>query len=392
MSRQVSQDQLARLQAQLEAAEHATKVVPLSTISLSPESLKKGVIEIGGNQVKVGPSFFGQLARHLKLSTTLTNDFMKNEDGKIAAALMNGLKEYRSSRGGGDVMLIANGQTREIVDLCDPKRYNRMTNSSVLDLAGRILDESPKMLIETVDFDPGSGKLAINLLNGNEIGFPKAGKDEYFKFGFSIIQTRKGTHTEMYNQRLVCSNGMRASLGSGAIGGNTNLNFVETYRLAGTKAEDIRHFLEHVERMKQADFVPASFQATLNQAVETKASLAEVEKAMHLAQSHVREQDPGLRKQFIDAVAYKYFDGYGDALARVVKKGWDPSRLSDKQRAHIRTGQSVWDVVNSLTYLGSNNSGLPMENKHSLKFEAGQLFSKGCKDGYDLQFSELAKL
>jgi hypothetical protein len=390
--RQVSTDQLTRLRAELAAAEHATKVVPLAHLTLDEQSLSKGRIQVAGNEVKASPEFFSSLGRLLKLNSALTKEFLKNEDGKIATSLINGLKEYRSSHGKGDVMLIANPQSRELVDICEPKRYSRMTNESVLDLTERILTESPKMLIETIDFNPGGGRLAINLLNGNEIGFPKAGKDEYFKFGFSIVQTRKGTHTEMYNQRLVCSNGMRASLGSGAIGGNSSLNFTESFKLQGTGVEEIRNFLNHVEEMKKHDFVPGAFQTTLNQAVDTRASIAEVERALHLAQGRVDEQDQALRKQFSDAIGYKYFDGYADALARVVKKGYDPARLGDKQRAFIRTGQSVWDVVNSLTYLGSNNSGIPIKQKHELKFEAGQLFAKGCNGGYDLQFAQLAAL
>jgi hypothetical protein len=45
-----------------------------------------------------------------------------------------------------------------------------------------------------------------------------------------------------------------------------------------------------------------------------------------------------------------------------------------------------------MTFLGSNNTGLPLDNKHSLKEEAGKLFGKGTKDGYDLQFAQFAQL
>jgi hypothetical protein len=67
-------------------------------------------------------------------------------------------------------------------------------------------------------------------------------------------------------------------------------------------------------------------------------------------------------------------------------------QLNDKQKSFIRTGQSIWDVVNSMTFLGSNNSGLQLDNKHQLKEDAGRLFGKGTKDGYDLQFAQFAQL
>ena len=79
-------------------------------------------------------------------------------------------------------------------------------------------------------------------------------------------------------------------------------------------------------------------------------------------------------------------------MARVLRKGHDPLKLNDKQKGFIQTGMSIWDVVNSLTFLGSNNTGLPLENKHSLKEVAGRLFGKGTKDGYDLQFAQYASL
>jgi hypothetical protein len=144
--------------------------------------------------------------------------------------------------------------------------------------------------------------------------------------------------------------------------------------------------------MKKADFVPSGFQHSLERAVSTKASLTEVEQAMLSAQRKVREDDPQFKKNFIDAVQRNYFDGYNSTMARIVQKGQDPMKLNDRQKSFIRTGMSIWDVVNSLTYLGSNNSGIELENKYELKAAAGQLFAKGANSGYDLQFADYATL
>jgi hypothetical protein len=267
-----------------------------------------------------------------------------------------------------------------------------MTNESVFDVTSRIINDNPSLGIETIDFNPNNGKTVINLLNSEEVGFPGAGKDEFFKFGFSIVQGSKDTFVEMYNQRLVCTNGLRVSLGQGAIGGNRDIQFEERFRLNGTGAEDIRIFLNQIEAMKKAAFIPAGFQNALNSAVSTKASLFEVEDAMLLAQRMVREDDPNMKKGYIDSVQRQYFHTYNDTMARIVQKGQDPMRLNDKQKSFIKTGMSIWDVVNSMTFLGSNNTGLPLDNKHSLKEEAGKLFGKGTKDGYDLQFAQFAQL
>ncbi len=390
--REVSNEQFDRMREMLTAAECATKEVPLSSIQIDDKSIQKGYIIVGGNPVPVGNGFFQKMAGMLKINRSLTSEMIKNEDGKIASALINGLKDYRSSKGGGDVMLIANPNTREVIDICDPKRFRRMTNDSVFDVTSRIINENPNLSIETIDFNPNNGKTVINLLNAEEVGFPGAGKDEFFKFGFSIVQTSKDTLVEMYNQRLVCTNGLRVSLGNGAIGGNRSINFEEQFRLGGTSAEDVRIFLNRIEAMKKAGFVPAGFQGALTSAVNTKASLIEIENAMIGTQRLIREDDPDLKKSFIDAVARQYFHGHAETMARIVRKGQDPMKLNDKQKSFIKTGMSIWDVVNSLTFLGSNNTGLPLEHKHQLKDSAGHLFSKGTKDGYDLQFAQYAQL
>jgi hypothetical protein len=391
-TREVSNEQFDRIREMLSAAECATKEVPLSSIQIDDMSIQKGYIIIGGAQVPVSNGFFQKMASLLKINRSLTSEMIKNEDGKIASALINGLKAYRSSKGSNDVLLIANPNTREVIDICDPKRFRRMTNDSVFDVTSRIMNENPNLSIETIDFNPNTGKAIINLLNAEEVGFPGAGKDEFFKFGFSIIQSSKDTLVEMYNQRLVCTNGLRVSLGAGSIGGNREINFEERFRLGGTGAEDVRIFLNQIEAMKKAGFVPAGFQGALNSAVNTKASLIEVEQAMIGAQRLIREDDPDLKKSFIDAVARQYFHGHADTMSRVVRKGQDPLRLNDKQKSFIKTGMSIWDVVNSLTFLGSNNTGLPLEHKHQLKESAGHLFGKGTKDGYDLQFAQYASL
>ena len=390
--REINQDQFSTIRSAMIENEFVTKEVPTSAIKLTDKSFFKGQIEIGGQTVSVSQNFFIKLASAMKMSASLTREFIKNEDGKVAAALMNALNDYRQQQGGSSLLLIANPNTREIVDVCDPKRYRRLTTESLFDVTERIMNEQPNLKIETIDANPFNGSISVNLLNTNEVGFPGAGKDEFFKFGFSITQTTRDTIIETYNQRLVCSNGLRVSLGSGAIGGNNELNFEEKFRLGGTSADEVKHFLNRIDAMKKADFVPAGFQHALTTAVGTKASLAEVENALLLTQRKVREDDPQYKKNFIDAIERNYFDGYADTMARIVKKGQDPMKLNDKQKGFIKTNMSVWDVVNSLTFLGSNPSGIELDNKHELKAYAGDLFAKGVNTGYDLQFAQYAQL
>ena len=390
--REITNSQFSAIRETMTTNEHATKQVPISAIKLTEHSFAKGQIEIGGQAIKVSSGFFIRMASMLKMNASLTREFMKNENGKVAAAMMNALNEYRRSAGGKDVLIIADTQTREVIDICDPNRYRRLTNESLFDMTEKIMNEHPSLIIETVDHSPSGGNTSINFLNSEEVGFPGAGKDEFFKFGFSITQTSKDTIVETYNTRLVCDNGLRVSFGSGVIGSNRDIHFEEKFKLGGTEADDIRTFLNRVDAMKKAGFIPGGFQNSLSSAVNTRASLAEVENAMMLAQRKVREEDPQFKKGFIDAIERNYFNGHRDTLARIVQKGSDPYKLNEKQKGFIKTGMSVWDVINSLTYLGSNNSGIELADKYELKAEAGSLFAKGSNGGFDLQFAQYAQL
>jgi hypothetical protein len=391
--RQVSEDQFKKVRETLSRADSAVKRVPISAISVDDRCLQKDQILVNGEPVKIGRNFLSKLGSMLKLNRSLTRDMINRGDHRLAATLINGLKDYESkNRKERDVMLIANLESREVVDICPPNRYRRATNDTVLDMTERILNDNPNLIIETVDYNANTGGTSINLLNQDEIGFAKAGKDEFFKFGFSIVQTTKDTLAESYNQRLICSNGLRTSLGSGAIGGNSQIQFEDRFRLGGTSSEDIKIFLNKVEDMRKRGFVNPQFENQINRAVGTKASMSEVEKAWKLANSRVNELDPELKKQYQASLARQWFSGYGDALARVNRKGVDGMGLQDRQKQFIKTNMSIWDVVNSLTFLGSNNSGIDLNNQHELKYAAGDLFSKGVKEGYDLEFAQFASL
>lgn len=392
MKKEVSESQFNQIRESLAGAEIITKVIPISSITVDERSLRKSQILVSKIPVNVTSHFFTRLASILKISKTLTTDMLKNNDDKIAIALINGLKEYRSSRGSNEIMLIGNPNTKEIIDICEPKNYRRLTNETLFNVTSRIINDNPNLIIETIDINQAHGGVSINLLNSEEVGFPGAGKDEFFKFGFSITQRVKDTIVESYNQRLVCSNGLRVSLGGGDIGRNRDINFSDKFRLEGTSADDVRQFLSQIENMKKASFVPPAFQETLERAVQTKASFLEVENAMINAQQLVREQDPNIKKSYLDSITRNYFHAHGDAAARIFKAGHNLLTMNDKQKSYIKTRMSVWDVVNSLTFLGSNNSGIPMDDQHTLKVLAGSLFGKGTKEGYDLQWAQFTNL
>lgn len=389
----LSMDQWSEMKAEILARDAMQKEVNIGAIKLEKDSVQRGFVLLQGKRIPAASSFFTALGRTLKLNKSLAREMIKNEDGQIVASLINGLKDYRNSKGGGGtVVIVADPESKELVDVYKThNKAKRISNEGVISITERILDGNPNLSIETVDHS-GRGGLRINLLNNNEVGFANAGPDEFFKFGFSIIQTHQNTKIEMYNQRLVCENGLTTSLGSGAIGSNRDIKFMEQFKLAGTKPEEIREFLQNVEAMRKAEFIPSSFEQTLLGAVNTRASLHEVEQAMLLSHRLVGADTPELRQSYIAGLSRNYFQGYGLTMQRLARKGVNTHELHDRQKMMIKTGQSVWDVINSLTFLGSNNSGYQLTDKSDLKQQAGKLFAKGTNNGFDLQYAEYATL
>ena len=163
MKKQVNDQQFEQMREMLANAECATKTVSLASIELDDHSISRSTINVDGQQVSVGNGFFQKMAGMLKVNRSLTNEMIKNEDGKIATSLINGLKAYRSAKGSNEIMLIANPNTREVIDLCDPKRFRRLTNESVFDVTAKIMNDNPNLSIETIDFNPHSGKSVINI-------------------------------------------------------------------------------------------------------------------------------------------------------------------------------------------------------------------------------------
>ena len=92
MKKEVNNEQFEQMREMLAAAECATKSVQLSQISLDDKSIQQGIINIGGNPVSVSHGFFQKLAGLLKVNASLTREMIKNEDGKIATSLINGLR------------------------------------------------------------------------------------------------------------------------------------------------------------------------------------------------------------------------------------------------------------------------------------------------------------
>jgi hypothetical protein len=155
------------------------------------------------------------------------------------------------------------------------------------------------------------------------------------------------------------------------------------------KAGSIDQFLNQVKRVEAQGFIPQGFKEAIKQTKSTRASFSELEGAIQLIMQEMPDQDSA--KDYRNLVA-NYFPAYASTVDRIKRHGVDILQLNQNQKSNIKTGMSVWDVVNNLTFLGSNRSEFQIGNREGLKSQGGKLLDKALNTGLDLQYSSLQQL
>ena len=254
--------------------------------------------------------------------------------------------------------------------------------ATICDITEKILHDNPLISLESAS--TRAGLTQFNFVNDQAIGFAQAGPDEEFKFGFTINTTPTTTAFELYNHRLVCTNGMRINMGKGQVSGQVDIN--EGFNLRNLKPGNIEQFLNRIKHLNAQGFVPAGFQETLLRTQATKASFGELETAIATIMNEMPDNENA--KDYKRLVG-SYFPAFASTVERVSRAGMDIYQMNDRQKANIRTGMSTWDVINNLTFLGRNNSEFKIGDPEGLKSQGGKLFNKAMTTGLDLQYATL---
>ena len=372
----LSQAQFNEAKAAAIKHEPLTKPVMLSEIKLSDTSQKDGFIHLNDSRVPASGAFFKQLASLLNINQTLNSKFEKNGDAAIGNKLIGAVKHYTERRGGDvPLMMVANRDQREVTGIVKADKFARISNETLFKTAEEILNEVPDMHIESID--NGGGTSRINLIHTSEVGFERIGKDEVFRFGISLVNNPTQTQVDDFFYRLVCANGAVAK------------DMTAAFQLKQANAQGIAELFQSLKAYGKNGFVPRAFSERLERATGTRASLQEVQKAVDSVVGNLKHEDPEMRRRLQESVIDSHFPMYKSTLARVFNAGHNPDFLTDKQKSFIKTGMSVWDLVNELTWLGSHNTVEEYENRARFKAAGGSLFAKS---NYDLEAAQFATI
>lgn len=371
----INQTEFNQIKKDLSGNDPLIKRVKLSDIKLDDHSLKHNHIEIEGSRVPVSNKFFNRLGQMVNINAGLITKMSKNEDKEISTKLLQAVKAYSETRDGGkEFLLIGDADSHQVTNIAKADRYNRLSNETLFATAETILNEIPDMHIESIDRG-GPGGLSINMIHGSQVGYERIGKDEVFRFGISLVNGQTSSRVDDFFYRLACANG--------AVARNLSTAFE-----FGQGQDAFRKLLEQMNGWAKTGFVPKTFQERLERAMTTKASYAELERALYSVTGAIQEKDPDMKSRLIKGAEQQFFPEFDATTKRIFRNGYNPLALTDAQKRFIKTDATIWDVVNELTWIGSHNTTFDLKNHKGFKVEGGNLFSKQ----WDLEHAGLAQI
>ena len=144
--------------------------------------------------------------------------------------------------------------------------------------------------------------------------------------------------------------------------------FEESYKLKSMNQQVWEEFYRHLDNIEKGGFVPVKFSQQVERASSTPASLYELEQGLRLITDNSNCEGDST-EMFIRAK---------NTYNRLHSSGIDTVRLTDAQKRNVRTGVTVWDVINGVTDFASHNYGFekkPNADRH-LQMRAGDMLSK----------------
>jgi hypothetical protein len=331
-------------------AQALRKSVPVRDIDI----ISEGIISYQGRYVEMTPKAFTQLMRLIGMSKQFANQFEQLFNAETKAKFINTMKNAMAANLN-EITLVMSPIQKKIVGFS--KRAEEMiSNERFLDLAEGIIGDHG-MQITNWSVDGETGGVSINAFNPKaqfDIGI----SDEVFTAGLTLKNSPFGGIQVMpYVNRLWCANGC------------TTMEEADKYTLHNLNRESMEPFFQHLSNLRKNGFVPTDFKQNVTNAMNTHASLAEMERA----------------HKWIAPIVGKRADNWIplDAQKEAYKGiGVDTNELSMEQKKRSKTDQSVWSVINGVTHVATHANDILLDTTmkdseaSQLMVNAGSLLSK----------------
>lgn len=370
----LSTDEIKSEQLKAIAVEPKSVRVNLSDIEVCKSTFDQNIMSIKGKTVSVSTNFLNKFLDHVGIGTKMSNSF--SDRPELVSEIINILNSQKKQMGNKELKIIVSSKN-EIIDLTNTDG-GRISNGNIFKIAETICDKNDLGIIGT-EIDETNGNLSIMLLNENQVKV--CGIDtEFHKFGIRISNSLTKTNISDFAYRLVCSNGM------------STMDKFSNASLQNISPTELNKLFQHIERMKNNGFIPTDFEKLVSKAMETTASMNEVESGVKSIISNLNiptsiSDDKESLNMFINDFLNSNFPQYQTRKAELLQKGFDVEKIDSTQKKYIRCegkfGRvTIWDLVNKLTYFGSNSPESLFKNQSSLQIQGGQILNS--KKGFDL--------
>ena len=350
----LSQSLIETKKAEAIKSQALNKRVAINNLKLVDESN----VLVNGHNVKITKEAYKSLIKCLGLPQSFTAklDRLFNKQSKVE--FINRLSTAMSALGTSSVNVVLSPLSKTIVGFTQAS--NIITNESFFQLTDRIID-GQGFDINSMMVNPTTGGVQMNatLSNAHEI---KGLTNEAFKSGLTITNSpANGIMVSPYMNRLWCANGCTTAMAK------------ESYMLNDLTNDSMSKFFDHINGLRKNNFIPSGYGDMVREANNTTASIAEVDRAYNLIKPFMGERSESIIPK------ERNYSAYG-------KMGTDLSKLNSSEKKNCKSNQSVWSLVNALTWVGTNSdkvleNNIQDQDKMNLQIAGGNLLSKQ----YDLK-------
>jgi hypothetical protein len=330
------------------------KVVKLSSIKI----ISTNLLEYKNHEFFMSDLALADLFKIMDLNKKLIGSINTSMSPDSKMKLIGILQRAISQANDKNIVIAAdvNGNIQRIFSSKNNKGGASLSMDSFFEMTHEVLNIHPAFGID--HWGVNQSGVHITLKDNEKTMNVGNFKDEAFRFGLSLSNNYShGTTIEHYTKRLVCSNGMVTN--DESIRYNLQPNFSDRQWMK---------FYEHIDTLKKNDFASPYFSQKVTEAINTPASIAEMETGCKLLRSH---SDIG---KDIDL----FFPESLQCEKDYRRMGVEISTLDKKQLSTHQSPCTVWDVINKVTDFASHsyNYEISSMQRTNLMISSGKLLSK----------------
>ena len=318
------------------------------------EVVKDNLLRVGDTNIPMSSDAFKGICKSVGLPVGFDKTFAAAFGDKARQSLINRLKGAVQAKGNSTVSLVVNPHDKRIISVQKDPR-DLVSNQTFVDTTRRLVD---KYNLDVSDYSINSdGGVVINAISFKNGWGLEGLKDEDFHGGITFSNSpAKGFQVSPFLHRLVCANGMIGTA------------FEETMSLGQMDGFTMEKFWNQLNQLADRGFKPVSFEKRVREAMNTRASLAELENA----HDTLRSVSDAQHKELENWIPYY------TTRARFHGHGVDTAMLTTNQKKGAKTGTTVWDMINGITHFATHDNGFKMQDfdRRRLQVEASRLLVK----------------